>query len=246
MFEIGNTLREARVRRKLTLQQAEDDTKIRVKYIQAMENEDFDVMPSPAYVKGFLRTYATYLGLDADLILEEYRSRFEPMRSTTPSAAVRRCAPTRHARRNTLAFVAVVVSAGPGARSRSSAIDAPTSRRRRRRRHRRRPPRRRPSRRAPRVPSRRQPSPKPVVLRIRPTSGTCTSRCARRRRRQGPLRSQPRPRGARARSPATARSSCASTSRHSLLVAANGRPLRRPVETIATDYLVTSKGISDS
>ena len=64
MFEIGTTLREARVRRKLTLQQVEEDTKIRVKYIQAMENEDFDVMPAPAYVKGFLQTYATYLGLD--------------------------------------------------------------------------------------------------------------------------------------------------------------------------------------
>ena len=45
MFEIGNTLREARVRRNLTLQQVEEDTKIRVKYVQAMENEDWDVMP---------------------------------------------------------------------------------------------------------------------------------------------------------------------------------------------------------
>jgi len=50
VFEIGSTLRETRVRRKTTLQQAEDDTKIRVKYIQAMENEDFELMPSPAYV----------------------------------------------------------------------------------------------------------------------------------------------------------------------------------------------------
>ena len=45
VFEIGTTLREARVRRNLTLQQVEEDTKIRVKYVQAMENEDFDVMP---------------------------------------------------------------------------------------------------------------------------------------------------------------------------------------------------------
>ena len=78
MFEIGTTLREARVRRKLTLQQVEEDTKIRVKYLQAMENEDFDVMPSPAYVKGFLQTYAAYLGLDPAIILDEYRSRGEP------------------------------------------------------------------------------------------------------------------------------------------------------------------------
>jgi len=84
LFEIGNTLREARVRRKLTLQQAEDDTKIRVKYIQAMENEDFDVMPSPAYVKGFLRTYSEYLGLDPIVMLQEYRSRFEPNEEHEP------------------------------------------------------------------------------------------------------------------------------------------------------------------
>jgi Helix-turn-helix domain/RodZ C-terminal domain len=109
VFEIGSTLREARVRRKTTLQQAEDDTKIRVKYIQAMENEDFDVMPSPAYVKGFLRTYSQYLGLDPDVMLEEYRSRFEPDEEHEPfggHSALGR--PRAHRRRNTLAFVAVI------------------------------------------------------------------------------------------------------------------------------------------
>ena len=63
------------MRRKLTLQQVEEDTKIRVKYVQAMENEDFDIMPGTTYVKGFLRTYATYLGLDPEVIIDEYRSR---------------------------------------------------------------------------------------------------------------------------------------------------------------------------
>ncbi len=109
MFEIGSTLRETRVRRKTTLQQAEDDTKIRVKYIQAMENEDFDLMPSPAYVKGFLRTYSAYLGLDANVMLDEYRSRFEPNEEHEPfggNSALGR--PHAHRRRNTLTFVAVV------------------------------------------------------------------------------------------------------------------------------------------
>jgi cytoskeleton protein RodZ len=108
VFEIGSTLREARVRRKLTLQQAEEETKVRVKYIQAMENEDFDVMPSPAYVKGFLRTYATYLGLDHEIILEEYHSRFEPHEEHDAFGGSSALRPRRHARRNTLAFVAVV------------------------------------------------------------------------------------------------------------------------------------------
>ena len=109
MFEIGSTLRETRVRRKTTLQQAEDDTKIRVKYIQAMENDDFDLMPSAAYVKGFLRTYADYLGLDADVIVEEYRSRFEPNEEHEPfggNSALGR--PHAHRRRNTLTFIAVI------------------------------------------------------------------------------------------------------------------------------------------
>ncbi|MCL4473617.1 MAG: DUF4115 domain-containing protein [Actinobacteria bacterium] len=76
MFEIGTTLRDARVRRDISLQQAEDETKIRVKYIQAMENEDFDVLPAGTYVKGFLRTYAEYLDLDAQLLIDEYNDRF--------------------------------------------------------------------------------------------------------------------------------------------------------------------------
>ena len=109
VFEIGSTLRETRVRRKTTLQQAEDDTKIRVKYIQAMENDDFDLMPSAAYVKGFLRTYSLYLGLDANVILDEYRSRFEPNEEHEPfggNSALGR--PHAHRRRNTLTFIAVV------------------------------------------------------------------------------------------------------------------------------------------
>jgi len=76
MFEIGTALRDARIRRDISLQQAEDDTKIRVKYIQAMENEDFDIMPAGTYVKGFLRTYAEYLDLDAQLLIDEYNDRF--------------------------------------------------------------------------------------------------------------------------------------------------------------------------
>ena len=76
MFEIGSSLRDARVRRDISLQQAEDDTKIRVKYIQAMENEDFEILPAGTYVKGFLRTYAEYLDLDAQLLIDEYNERF--------------------------------------------------------------------------------------------------------------------------------------------------------------------------
>jgi cytoskeleton protein RodZ len=76
MFEIGNTLREARMRRSLDISDCESATKIRAKYLRAMEEEHFDLLPSPAYVRGFLRTYAEHLSLDGQLVLDEYESRF--------------------------------------------------------------------------------------------------------------------------------------------------------------------------
>jgi Helix-turn-helix domain len=76
MFEIGASLREARARRKLSYDQIEAETKIRAKYIRCMEDEQFDVLPSGTYVRGFLRTYADYLGLDGQLYVDEYSSRF--------------------------------------------------------------------------------------------------------------------------------------------------------------------------
>jgi cytoskeleton protein RodZ len=110
LFEIGNTLREARVRRNLTLQQVEEDTKIRVKYVQAMENEDFDIMPGVTYVKGFLRTYSEYLALDPEVMLGEYRSRgVKTKEIQEPFGGVSMLgAPHSHRGRNTIVFVAVI------------------------------------------------------------------------------------------------------------------------------------------
>ncbi|MCW2955788.1 MAG: hypothetical protein JWO69_657 [Thermoleophilia bacterium] len=76
MFELGNNLREARHRRQVDLVAAEQDTKIRSKYLAALETEDFDILPGPVFVRGFLRTYAQYLGLDAQLFIDEYNARF--------------------------------------------------------------------------------------------------------------------------------------------------------------------------
>ena len=76
MFEIGNSLREARLRQGLEIPRIEAETKIRGKYLRALEEEQFEVLPGDTYVKGFLRTYADYLGLDGQLYLDEYSSRF--------------------------------------------------------------------------------------------------------------------------------------------------------------------------
>jgi hypothetical protein len=76
VFEIGNSLREARRRQQLELSDIELATKIRARYLRALEEESFDVLPAQTYVKGFLRTYADYLGLDGQLYVDEYNSRY--------------------------------------------------------------------------------------------------------------------------------------------------------------------------
>ena len=76
MFEIGNSLREARVRQQLDFPEIEQATKIRGKYLRALEDEHFDALPGQTYVKGFLRTYADYLGLEGQLYVDEYNSRY--------------------------------------------------------------------------------------------------------------------------------------------------------------------------
>ena len=77
MPEIGETLREARMRAKIDVSEVEATTKIRAKYLRALENEDWDLLPGPTFVRSFLRTYADYLGLDARNLVEDYRARFE-------------------------------------------------------------------------------------------------------------------------------------------------------------------------
>ena len=77
MFDIGSSLREARLRNGyLDLSEAEAATKIRTKYLQALEEERFEVLPAEMYVKGFLRSYAEFLGLDGELYVDEYNSRY--------------------------------------------------------------------------------------------------------------------------------------------------------------------------
>src|SRR5438477_4162675 len=77
MPEIGETLREARMRAKIDVSEVEGETKIRAKYLRALENEEWDLLPGPTFVRSFLRTYADYLGLDSKLLVEEYRLRHE-------------------------------------------------------------------------------------------------------------------------------------------------------------------------
>lgn len=76
MFDIGSSLREARLRQGLDFPELEERTKIRPKYLRALEEERFDILPAPTYIKGFLRSYAESLGLDGQPFVDEYNSRF--------------------------------------------------------------------------------------------------------------------------------------------------------------------------
>ncbi len=113
MFDIGNSLREARERQGLGYPEIELATKIRAKYIRALEEEDFTSIPGDAYIRGFLRSYAEYLGLDGDVYVDEYASRFiTSWRDELPPKPERRRVPRRERpleRRAVLLVVAGIV-----------------------------------------------------------------------------------------------------------------------------------------
>jgi cytoskeleton protein RodZ len=77
MPEIGPTLREARMRARIDITEVEQATKIRAKYLRALENEEWNLLPGSTFIKSFLREYADYLGLDARALVEEYKLRYE-------------------------------------------------------------------------------------------------------------------------------------------------------------------------
>jgi cytoskeletal protein RodZ len=111
MFEIGSSLREARERQGRSFPDLERKTQIRSRYLMALEEENFDGMPALAYTRGFLRVYADELGLDGQLYVDEFNSRFSV--SEEGSAPFRRRdvrPPTRQSRR--IASLAVVITLG--------------------------------------------------------------------------------------------------------------------------------------
>lgn len=113
MFEIGSSLRDARERQGLDFLQAELATKIRAKYLRALEDEQFDILPGETYVKGFLRAYADFLGLDGQLYVDEYTSRFVVEDESRPRRARRSSVrPRRHPRFEQSAVLASLAAIG--------------------------------------------------------------------------------------------------------------------------------------
>jgi hypothetical protein len=121
MPDIGATLREARMRARIDISEVEAGTKIRAKYLRALENEEWDLLPGPTYVKSFLRTYAEALDLDAKLLVDEYKLRHERL-SEVELQPINAAAPGRERRRQgpviprwillLLVFVGLIVALG--------------------------------------------------------------------------------------------------------------------------------------
>ena len=101
MESIGLTLQQARQKRRLKLETISKKTKISIRYLKALEAEDWDVFPAPTYVQAFLRNYANFLNLDSDELVREYKKYLEaaakipatkrliPKRIRTPFALLR-------------------------------------------------------------------------------------------------------------------------------------------------------------
>ena len=113
VFDIGSSLRAARLRQELDFPELEARTKIRPKYLRALEDEHFDILPAPTYVKGFLRSYAEALGLDGQPFVDEYSSRFATEEETVVysrrAPAPRRDRSARESRMAVLALLGIAV-----------------------------------------------------------------------------------------------------------------------------------------
>uniref|UniRef100_A0A7C1F439 Helix-turn-helix domain-containing protein n=1 Tax=Ammonifex degensii TaxID=42838 RepID=A0A7C1F439_9THEO len=81
---IGEKLLQARKAKGLTIAAAEEATRIRAKFLEALEREEFSVLPGRVYAKAFLRTYARYLGLDDKVLAQEFDQLYPPLGVETP------------------------------------------------------------------------------------------------------------------------------------------------------------------
>jgi hypothetical protein len=84
---VGTVLRKARNRRKVELSEVEATTRIRLRYLRAIEDEEWDVLPGGVYTRGFIRTYASFLGLDGERLAGEYRESVEKWSRTAAERA---------------------------------------------------------------------------------------------------------------------------------------------------------------
>jgi cytoskeleton protein RodZ len=112
MFQIGESLREARARRGFTPADVHKAIRIRERYLTALEEERWDMLPGEAYTKGFLRTYSEYLDLDGQLYIDEYNARIARHDEEGPSFVPRASVESRHVQRRVLVALAGILVVG--------------------------------------------------------------------------------------------------------------------------------------
>ncbi|PIZ25255.1 MAG: hypothetical protein COY47_06965, partial [Chloroflexi bacterium CG_4_10_14_0_8_um_filter_57_5] len=95
-YSVGQQLKKARLARNLTIEQVTQATHIRAYAIDALEDDNFDALPSPVQARGFLRLYANYLGLSLEELIANQRAssaKLTPQQTETISTAVETEAP---------------------------------------------------------------------------------------------------------------------------------------------------------
>lgn len=105
-MSLGNTLRQARAARQISLNQAALETRIRQSVLEALEADDFSALPPRPFLRGLLRNYALYLNLDADAVLEEFDFATGVKPSAAPPAPVTETPPPVSAPPEALVFPA--------------------------------------------------------------------------------------------------------------------------------------------
>src|SRR5215208_733459 len=91
MGALGERFRQARLDRHVSLQDAQRETRIHRRFLEALENEDISALPATVYARGFIRTYATYLGLDPEPMVDLFhsmRGRDEPPQIVSATARI--------------------------------------------------------------------------------------------------------------------------------------------------------------
>lgn len=81
MITVGEILKKKRIEKNLSLEQVEKATKIRVKFLEAIEEDNYKTLPPSTFIKGFIRNYGTFLGLDAERLLAIFRRQYDEKNS---------------------------------------------------------------------------------------------------------------------------------------------------------------------
>lgn len=84
MEDLGRSLREARESKDITLKEASQVTKIGIRFLKALENNEYEIFPSHIYLRSFVKNYANFLGLDGDKLAREFKPSSAEVRSISP------------------------------------------------------------------------------------------------------------------------------------------------------------------